>query len=191
MDRVNAPVEISEADSGHKELVELSEDELTVTQNLLSVNSGRPTLQVGTKAFRDSLSERLADEFYNGRRVSDEITKTGRSAIEVLADSADLYERKNADYGDSWKLVGELLATILQHQGMDELTIPVEANALNSLGLFFRRGDKFTREVNGWFAADELQVNESIAETHNDDVPYAAMHTELAEEAAATDGEDQ
>jgi hypothetical protein len=119
----------------------------------------------------------------------DEQTQDPRDALEVLADSADLYERKNADYGDSWKLVGELLATILQHQGMDELTIPVEANALNSLGLFFRRGDKFTREVNGWFAADELQVNESIAETHNDDVPYAAMHTELAEEAAATDGE--
>ena len=35
----------------------------------------------------------------------DEQTQDPRDALEVLADSADLYERKNADYGDSWKLV--------------------------------------------------------------------------------------
>ena len=120
----------------------------------------------------------------------DEQTQDPREALEVLADSADLYERKNADYGDSWKLVGEILAMILQHQGMDKLTIPVTPEALNSLGLFFRRGDKFTREFNGWFGPGDLQVNESIAETHQDDVPYGAMHTELAEEQAAR-GDDE
>ena len=32
----------------------------------------------------------------------DQQTQDPRDALEVLADSADLYERKNADYGDSW-----------------------------------------------------------------------------------------
>jgi len=109
----------------------------------------------------------------------------GREALEILADSADLYERKNEDYGDSWKLVGKILAMILEHQGVETLEIPVTPENLNSLGLFFRRGDKFCREFNGWFVLDHMNVDESIAETHQDDVPYGAMHTELAESVAS------
>lgn len=110
-----------------------------------------------------------------------------RTAEQVMGDAQDLYRRKNADYGDSWRLTGETLALWLQHQGVEELTIPVNGHALNSLGLFTRRLDKMIREFNGWFVADELLVDEAVPETHEDDVPYAAMHTELAEEYAAMD----
>jgi hypothetical protein len=46
------------------------------------------------------------------------------------------------------------------------------------------------RSFNGWFCADELQVNESVVETQEDEIPYAAMHTQLAEEYAAMDYSD-
>jgi hypothetical protein len=81
----------------------------------------------------------------------------------------------------------------LRHQGVEELRVPVNEYTMNSIGLFTRRLDKMIREFNGWFAleeGDEFQVNESIAETHQDDVPYAAMHTQLAEEYAYADVED-
>lgn len=108
-----------------------------------------------------------------------------RDALRVLSDAEDLYRRKNADYGDSWKLTGKTMELWLRHQGVTELTIPANEHVLNSLGLFTRRLDKMIREFNGWFVADELLVNEKIAETHEDDVPYAAMHTELAEAYAS------
>lgn len=116
-----------------------------------------------------------------------------RSAVDIMEASQRLYERKNADYGDSWQLAGKTLALWLDHQGIEELRIPVNDYTMNSLGLFTRRLDKMIREFNGWFMleeGEELQVNESIVETHQDDVPYAAMHTQLAEEYAYADPED-
>jgi hypothetical protein len=122
--------------------------------------------------------------------VENEATRT---AVEVMRDSIGLYEKKNDDYGDSWQLAGKTLAMWLQHQGHDELRIPATEFHMNSLGLFTRRLDKMIREWNGWMCLDEgesFRVDESIVETHQDDVPYAAMHTQLAEEYATADIED-
>lgn len=116
-----------------------------------------------------------------------------RTASEIMSDSQGLYERKNADYGDSWKLTGKTMALWLQHQGQDELRVPVNEHTMNALGLFTRRLDKMIREFNGWFCLDEgeeFQVDESIAETHQDDVPYSAMHCQLAEEYAYAEAEE-
>lgn len=125
--------------------------------------------------------------------LNDENSQEWRSATEILSDSKELYERKNADYGDSWKLVGKTIAMWLDHQDIETLQIPVNKYTMNSLGLFTRRLDKMIREFNGWFCLEEgdsFQVNESIAETHEDDVPYAAMHTQLAEEYAYADADE-
>jgi len=76
---------------------------------------------------------------------------------------------------------------------MDELRIPVNDYTMISLGLFTRRLDKMIREFNSWFMlgeGEELQVNESVVETHQDDVPYSAMHTQVAEEYAYADSEE-
>lgn len=110
-----------------------------------------------------------------------------RSAEEVMVDAHGLYQRKNADYGDSWRLVGKTLALWCEHQGVDELTIPVHPTALNSFGLFTRRLDKMIRHFNGEFLTDDLRVDESIAETTEDQVPYAAMHTQIVEEMTYED----
>ena len=116
-------------------------------------------------------------------------TPTPRTARDVLTDSTDLYERKDADYGQAWKLVGKTLALWLDELGEDELVVPADDVHLSSLGLFTRRLDKMIREWNGWYCTDELRVDENIAETHADDVPYAAMHTELAEQSTLEDFE--
>lgn len=116
-----------------------------------------------------------------------------RTAVEIMRDSIGLYEKKNDDYGDSWQLAGKTLAMWLRHQGHDELRVPATEYHMNSLGLFTRRLDKMIREWNGWMCLEEdesFQVDESIAETHMDDVPYSAMHAQLAEEYAAADIED-
>lgn len=119
-----------------------------------------------------------------------ESSDTAREAVGILDDARDLYERKNNDYGDSWKLTGKTLALWCEHQGIDTLRIPVNDHTMISLGLFTRRLDKMIREFNGWFIleeGDELQVDESIMETHTDDAPYSAMHTQVAEEYAYAD----
>jgi hypothetical protein len=116
-----------------------------------------------------------------------------RTATEILGDSRDLYERKNADYGDSWTLAGKTMAMWFQHQGMDEVRIPTNEFHMTSFQLFTRRLDKMIRTFNGWFImdeGDEFQVDESIVETHQDEVPYAAMHTQLAEQYAYADAEE-
>lgn len=113
-----------------------------------------------------------------------------RTALEIMGDSRDLYERKNADYGDSWRLAGKTMALWFQHQGLEEVRIPTNEYHMTAFQLFTRRLDKMIRTFNGWFMLDEgeeFRVNESIVETHEDQVPYAAMHTQLAEEYAYGD----
>jgi hypothetical protein len=111
-----------------------------------------------------------------------------RDVAEIIGDSQDLYERKNEDYGDSWRAIGVMLEAYFEHQGADEITIPTDADHLNSFGLFFRRLDKISRELNGWFLTDDFEVDESIVETHTDDIPYSAMHAALAESVEADQG---
>ena len=112
-----------------------------------------------------------------------------RSAVEIMQDSQELYKKKNDDYGDSWKLVGKTLNLWREHLGQDSIELSNEQE-LNSFGLFTRRLDKMIRSFNAWFVANELQINESAVETQEDQVPYAAMHTQLAEEYAAMEYSD-
>jgi hypothetical protein len=114
---------------------------------------------------------------------------TTRTASEILEESSELYKKKNDDYGDSWRLVGKTMQLWLDHLGQDSLELSNEKE-LNSFGLFTRRLDKMVRAFNIWFCADKTRVNESVVETQEDEIPYAAMHTQLAEEYAAMDYSD-
>lgn len=132
-------------------------------------------------------------EQYSTEEEERQDTSGPRTATDILTDSQELYEKKNDDYGDSWKLTGATLSLWCQHQEIDKLTIPTTPEHLISFGLFTRRLDKMIREFNGWFMlerGDDLRVDESTAETHEDDVPYAAMHTQVAEEYASKDVEE-
>jgi len=116
-----------------------------------------------------------------------------RTATEIMGDSQDLYARKNADYGDSWTLAGKTMAMWFQHQGINKVQIPTTEVHMTSFQLFTRRLDKMIRSFNGWFCleeGEEFQVDEGIVETQQDQVPYAAMHTQLAEKYAYADAEE-
>jgi hypothetical protein len=107
------------------------------------------------------------------------------SPPELLEQAKTLYESKERDYGESWRLTGIILANILQQQGEDELVVPAEAEYLSALGLYTRRLDKLVRSFNGTFLSDDFEVDESLSETINDQIPYAAMHTTLTHEMQA------
>lgn len=92
--------------------------------------------------------------------------------IDVLVDGADTYERKNDDYGDSWRQVGEFLYKL---SGGEGITLETKEDFV-SFGLFTRRLDKLARSFNGEFVADDMNF-ESIEDAHADESVYAAMHT--------------
>lgn len=106
-----------------------------------------------------------------------------RETEDVLQDASDLYERKNEDYADSWRLTGKTLAMWLQHEGNDVTEIPNDPEAWIAIGLYTRRLDKMIRSFMQIFNNDgEPEVDEAVTETTEDQVPYAAMQTVIAEE---------
>jgi len=106
---------------------------------------------------------------------------THETPQEILTEAAKTYERKNADYGDAWRLVGKTLSLWCRHAGADELAFPTDPETLNSLGLFTRRLDKIIRAFNGEFLVDDLNY-ESIRDSHTDEATYAAIHASLLAE---------
>ena len=104
----------------------------------------------------------------------------GRTPAEVLADSAQLYEAKNEDYGNSWTLVGETIALWSDELGVDEID-PTDPEQAAEMGLYWERLIKLIRAFNLEFN-DEAPNNESTAESHQDASTYAAMHASLVED---------
>lgn len=94
----------------------------------------------------------------------------------ILGEGMDTFAEKNDDYGDSWRLVGRFLYELTGGEGV---TLESEEDFI-SFGLFTRRLDKLTRAFNGEFLADDLNF-ESIADSHKDEMVYAAMHASLYE----------
>jgi len=101
---------------------------------------------------------------------------------EILEESKSLYQAKENDYGESWRLTGKIMYLLLSQRDEETLKIPVEPEYLTALGLYTRRIDKLVRSFNGTFLEDELEVDESVEETVKDQVPYAAMHAALTKE---------
>lgn len=96
---------------------------------------------------------------------------------DVLTDGAETYAEKNDDYGDSWRLAGELLWAM---SGDDDIVLESVDDVIR-FGLWTRRMDKMIRAFNGEFRADELNF-ESIFDTHKDESVYTAMHASLLED---------
>jgi hypothetical protein len=95
---------------------------------------------------------------------------------ELHEQAAEMYRRKNADYGESWRLAGETLNLWCDNLDIDSL--PTDEQSLISLGLFFQRFHKLTRAFNGEFARDELH-HESVFDSHHDESTYAQMHASV------------
>jgi hypothetical protein len=100
-----------------------------------------------------------------------------KNVTDILQDGAELYEKKQSDYGDSWRLVGEFLWLLTDEEGV-ELT---SKDDFISFGLYTRRLDKLARGFNGDLLADDLNF-EAVQDSHEDESVYAAMHAALASE---------
>lgn len=93
------------------------------------------------------------------------------SPQEILEDCAETHESKNADYGSSWKAIGEILFNLTNGEEV-VLNSPED---FVSIGLFTRRMDKLARAFHGEFVADDM-AHESLFDSHADESTYAAMH---------------
>ena len=93
---------------------------------------------------------------------------------QILQESAETHDKKDADYGTSWRAIGHILHGLSKGEPV-VLETPED---FISFGLFTRRMDKIARCFNGEFLSDELNF-ESIADSHADETAYAAMHASL------------
>lgn len=105
---------------------------------------------------------------------------------DILLDGATTYEKKNADYGDAWRTVGEILFLL---SGGEPITLETPEDFV-SIGLFTRRMDKIARAFQGEFVGDRTNF-ESIIDSHSDEAVYAAMHSvNQIEKNASTESRD-
>lgn len=96
--------------------------------------------------------------------------------VRRIKELAELFEKKNADYGDSWRMSGLILYLIL---GPVCLDTPYKQMAY---GVFTRMLDKVVRAANLIFCATERQVqDEKPSRTLEDLGVYAQM---IADETA-------
>lgn len=109
-----------------------------------------------------------------------------RQPQDYLSDGAETYARKNKDYGDSWRKIGQIL-----HLLADGEPVVLETPEDHiSYGLYTRRLDKISRAFNGEFLADEMNF-ESIEDAHADEMVYASMsasNQSAGEEEGAPEG---
>lgn len=104
---------------------------------------------------------------------------------ELLHDLADVFEEKNDDYGDSWRLTGEIL-----HLAAGGETVELETpEDFIRFGLWTRRLDKVVRAFHGEFVVDGEPNFEAIRDTLEDEAVYAAMHAITHAVGGDDDGE--
>lgn len=105
------------------------------------------------------------------------------SVPEKMNRTAEQYEEKDADYGSSYKLGGEIVELMMKSAGVEAIRLPADARVLNSFFMWGRRLDKSSRGFNGEFLAESMNF-ESTEDAHEDEGCYAFMHSELLGEYA-------
>lgn len=97
---------------------------------------------------------------------------------EILTDSAYTYAKKNNDWNDSWRTAGEFIWRMADAESI-ELD---SAEDVISLALYWQRLVKMQRAFNGEFLTEGELNYEGTADSHEDEIPYAAMHRAILEE---------
>jgi len=91
---------------------------------------------------------------------------------EILTDSAYTYKKKNDDWDNSWETAGEF---IWQMADAEAISLS-SAEDVISLALYWQRLVKLQRAFNGEFLTEGELNYEGAADSHEDEIPYAAMH---------------
>jgi hypothetical protein len=96
----------------------------------------------------------------------------------IFDERKELFIAKNADYGNSWKVTGEILHHIF-YKNPPKLET---ANDYIAFGVITRKLDKIIRYLNLRFRAERADIPESVTETIGDDGVYSFMLQSLDEE---------
>lgn len=90
---------------------------------------------------------------------------------DLLHSSAETFEKKTTDYGESWRKIGDILLNLSN----GEPIVLESQEDFVAFGLYTRRLDKFARAFHGEFVADDMNF-EAVEDSHADESVYAAMH---------------
>jgi len=100
------------------------------------------------------------------------------SVYEKMIKGAELYKKKNNDYGDSWKKTGKILAVLFP----EGLKLDTEEK-FTEFSIIIRKIDKLSRITNLLFTEKEIKIkSESVIETCEDDGIYSFMLADFIEE---------
>lgn len=130
---------------------------------------------------RNDLNTQRQPENTGVAKDLDEPDEISLSPGDVLEANADLYRRKEDDYGEAWRIAGETLA-----MWADDLDIefdPTDPQSAVTWNLYMQRLHKLVRAFNLNYGG-EGPNNESITESHADASTYAAIHASYVNEQA-------
>lgn len=96
-----------------------------------------------------------------------------KTVTEILEGSSATYEQKNADYGNGWRNLGDILYLLANQQPV-VLDSPEDWIAV---GLFTRRMDKISRSFN-MDLLDHSPNFEAAVDADEDETVYAAMQAQ-------------
>lgn len=132
-----------------------------------------------------SISSNMSDEFGsstpsdmpwspNNSGIAKDVSDTSeRTPADILTSNAETYRSKTDDYGDAWYLAGATMAMWADELDAEvDLTDPEQAASWN---LYMQRLHKLLRGFNLEYSDGEPN-NEAIADSHEDESTYAAIH---------------
>lgn len=94
---------------------------------------------------------------------------------DILQELAEVYRDKEEDYGQAWKLAGEIFYILANEE-------PVTIESVEDwivIGLYYERLIKIIRSFNGEFNLDKEMNFEDIEDSLKDPAVYAVMHASL------------
>jgi hypothetical protein len=94
-----------------------------------------------------------------------------KTVSELLEEHKETYEKKNEDYGDSWRLVGPALYVMMNQESVT-LDSPEDWTRVS---LYVRRMDKMIRSLQMEMDDGKHLNYESVMDTHGDESVYAVM----------------
>jgi hypothetical protein len=94
-----------------------------------------------------------------------------KSVPELIEEHGETYEKKNEDYGDSWRLVGPALYVMMNQESV-VLDSPEDWTRVS---LYVRRMDKMIRSLQMEMSDGNEFNYESVMDTHGDESIYAVM----------------
>jgi len=143
--------------------------------------------------FGFGLEFRLDDENqseHESEATAESNERTSSEPDTLLRESADLYERKNEDYGEAWRLAGEMIALWAGENDVEAID-PSDPQQMVALNLYVQRLHKIIRGLTQEFGDPETEPNnEAVAESHQDEGVYAHLHAHHALSAIEADVDD-